>query len=451
MNAYSKKFAKRLKPILEDRVFTVTEFIEFVNGLLKPCKVTIRGEVGEDVNLYSRYGFFKLIDENDSVLQCFAFKQVINEMGIDLEPGMEVKVKGYPEVRKKKGNFNFQVKKISPVGEGDLKKQFEILKKELKEEGFFDEKEKQEVPAFVEKIGLITSKGSDAEKDFRTHLEDYGFTICRYDSRVEGDSAIDDVIAGIRQLNNNYPDLDAIVITRGGGSWESLQAFNSKEVVKAAFSSNKPIISGIGHEDDVTLLDLVADRRVSTPTDAGKYLSRNWKNSKQFINQAEKNLNANLQNLIVKTEQYFEEIKRFFDRKISNHINRRRESLNHHFKFLTNQLKSEIEHFYSLEKDFRANEYKIEVKLKNHHQKVDTLIQRLKQNQKRWEKTLTKQLSQENQKLEISSPEFKLRQGYSITKKQGEIIRKAGHLKEGDKITTELLEGSVDSQVENHE
>lgn len=453
MNIYSQKTAEQLEVISKNKVFTVTEFIEFVNGLFEPFKshrVTVEGEVGEDINLYSRYGFFKLIDENDSVLQCFAFKRVIDKMEIDLEPGMEVKIKGYPEVRKKKGNFNFQVKRISPTGEGDLKRQFEKLKKKLKKQGFFKKEEKQKVPDFAEKVGLITSGGSDAEKDFRTHLENYGFTIYRYDSRVEGDSAIEDVIAGIQQLNNN-PDLDVIVITRGGGSWESLQAFNSEEVVRAVFSSNKPIVSGVGHENDITLLDLVADARVSTPTDAGKYLSESWKEGEQFIKQSEKDLSATLKNLMERTKQRFEEMKRFFEREIENKVDELKQSLNRDFKFLTNQLKSKIEKFYSLEKSFRANEYKIRVNLKEKNKKVENLVEQLNQNKKRWRKTLTKQLSQEEKKLRISSPEFKLQQGYSITKKQGTIVKNTADLDEGDKIKTKLSKGSVNSRVEDNE
>ncbi|MEF8846871.1 MAG: exodeoxyribonuclease VII large subunit [Candidatus Paceibacterota bacterium] len=454
MDIYSKKTKDELKVTLEDRVFTVTEFINFVNALFEPLKsrrVSIKGEIGEDINLYPRYGFFKLIDENDSVLQCFAYKRVINEMEIDFEPGMEVKISGYPELRKKKGSFNFQVKRIVPTGEGELKKQFELLKKKLKEKGFFDKEKKQEIPPFAEKIGLITSKGSDAEEDFRTHLKKYGFTIYSYNSKVEGDSAIQDIVSGIQLLNSKFPDLDLIVITRGGGSWESLQAFNSKEVVKSAFSSNKPIISGVGHENDVTLLDLVADMRVSTPTDAGKYLSENWEQGAQFIEQSERNLNMTIANIIERVKQQFAEMKRFFEREIKNEIGKLEQSLEHDLKFLTNQLKSKIEKFYSLEESFRANGYKLKVNFKENKEKVETLTQQLNQNKEHWEETLFKQLSQEREKLRISSPKFKLRQGYSITKKQGEVVKKSSDLKQGDKIKTKLSKGSVKSQVENNE
>jgi exodeoxyribonuclease VII large subunit len=226
MSAYSKKFAKKLKPFLEDRTFTVSEFVDFVNGLLEPlkiCKVTVKGEIGEDIYKNKQRGWMiiNLVDEEGSQLNCFAPSYVIDRMGVKPEPGMEIKITGYPKVLKNKGRFSFQITRVGLVGEGDLKKQFEFLKKKLSTAGYFDVDKKMEIPSFPEDIGLITSMGSDAEKDFFTHLDDYGFNVKAFDSRVEGDSALDDLLRGVKILNEEFPELEPIVITRGGGSWES--------------------------------------------------------------------------------------------------------------------------------------------------------------------------------------------------------------------------------------
>ncbi len=456
MSDYSKKFAQKLKPFLDDKVFTVSEFIDFVNGLLKPlkiCKVVVKGEIGEDIYINDKRGWaiVNLIDEEGSTLNCFVLPYAIDRLGIDLEPGLEVKITGYPQVRKNKGRFSFQVSRISLVGEGDLKKQFEVLKKKLKEEGFFDEDKKKPVPEFSKRVGLITSKGSDAEKDFMTHLKDYGFEVFVFPSRVEGEAAIDDIVEGIERINKNFIDLDALVITRGGGSWESLQAFNSEEVVKAAFASNIPIISGIGHENDLSLLDLAADKRVSTPTDAGKFLSRSWEEAEKKIINSERSLSTAIRRMITQVERKFDERRRFFNRKIERNFAMKEKGLDYLFESLTDKVKNKIDKFYSLEKEFKSQEYKIKTEIKTNDQKVENLNKNLKENKERWEKVIKSKLSEEEKKLKISSPELKLRQGYSITKMDGEVVKSAKNISKGDLIETTFKDGKTESRVEKNE
>lgn len=456
MSDYSKKFAQKLKPFLDDKVFTVSEFIDFVNGLLKPlkiCKVVVKGEIGEDIYINDKRGWaiVNLIDEEGSTLNCFVLPYAIDRLGIDLEPGLEVKITGYPQVRKNKGRFSFQVSRISLVGEGDLKKQFEVLKKKLKEEGFFDEDKKKPVPELSKRVGLITSKGSDAEKDFMTHLKDYGFEVFVFPSRVEGEAAIDDIVEGIERINKNFIDLDALVITRGGGSWESLQAFNSEEVVKAAFASNIPIISGIGHENDLSLLDLAADKRVSTPTDAGKFLSRSWEEAEKKIINSERSLSTAIRRMITQVERKFDERRRFFNRKIERNFAMKEKGLDYLFESLTDKVKNKIDKFYSLEKEFKSQEYKIKTEIKTNDQKVENLNKNLKENKERWEKVIKSKLSEEEKKLKISSPELKLRQGYSITKMDGEVVKSAKNISKGDLIETTFKDGKTESRVEKNE
>ncbi len=456
MSDYSRKFAKKLKPFLDEKVFTVSEFVNFVNGLLEPLKISkvvVKGEVGEDIYVNEKNGWaiFNLIDEEGSRISCFGISHVIERLGVNLEPGLEVKVTGYPEVRKNKGRFSFQTTRISLVGEGDLKRQFEILKEKLKKEGFFDPEKKEPIPDFPQKIALITSKGSDAEKDFITHLEDYGFKVITYSSRVEGDSAIKDIIKGIEKLNRNHPDLELIVITRGGGSWESLQAFNSEEVVKAAFSSKIPIISGIGHENDLTLLDLVADKRVSTPTDAGKFLSQSWKDAEKRILNSEKNLSIATRRMINRAERRFDEYINFFDRKLIQKLKLKEKDLDYLLNSLTDKIKNKIDKFYSLEKEIKSQDYKIKSKLKNNIDKVDKLKTNLQKNKRRWEKSLENKLSEKKEKLSLSSPDLKLKQGYSITKKESGIVRSVDQLTDNDLIKTTFKDGEVQSRVKKND
>lgn len=450
MSAYSKKFEQNLT-LLREKVFTVSEILDFLNDLIKPCQVTVKGEVGEKVREYPRYIFFNLVDKKGAILPCFSFRSVLDDMELILKPGMKVKIFGYPEIRKNKGNFNFQVKKIRPVGKGDLKKQFEILKQRLTKAGYFDPIKKKNISPFLSKIGLITSKGSDAEMDFFTHLEDYGFEVKVYNSKVEGDLALDELLQGIKIFNENFPALEAIVITRGGGSWESLQSFNSKELVKAVFSSKIPIISGVGHENDITLLDLVADKRVSTPTDAGKFLSKEWREAEQYITESEKNLSGATKRIIFEAEQRFRRYYRFFTDKMSWILQHASAFLDYLLGSLTTQVQNKIDRFFILEGEFKSHGYKIEFQMKNTIAKINNLSENLEKNKIRWAKAIHARLLQEEKKIILSSPKLKLRQGYSITRKKGVIVKSVNDLNKGDIITTDLKNGVAESRVQNNE
>ena len=374
-----------LKFATQDKVFTVSEFLDFLNNILKPLRVVVQGEIGEKMVNYPRFSFFDLLDKQDgSILQCFTWKSVLDQVGIKLEPGMEIKVIGYPNLRKDKGGFNFQVERIELIGKGILKKQFEILKKRLALEGYFNPELKKPIPKFPKNIGLITSKyGRGARKDFLTHLANFGFQVFFYDVKVEGSFAINEISQAITWFNQNLPQIDVLVLTRGGGSWESLKPFNSEELVKVIFSSKIPVITGIGHEDDETLVDLVADLRASTPTDAAKILSQNWILAYEKIKTLERNFSA----------------------------------------FCSRIFKSKQESIMFLEKFLLAGQ-------KNWYQKIVVLIK------------------QEAEKLFLSNPQLKLKQGYSITVDgQGRVVKDVNQLELESEIQTKLYKGEIVSKV----
>ena len=194
----------KVEPVIEEKVFTVSEFLDFLNKILVPQRVIVRGEIGEKIDEYPNYTFFNLLDKDGSILKCFAWGEVIEVLGIPLEGGMEIRVIGYPEIRKERGELKFQVRRIELIGEGILKKQFEILKKKLAVLGYFALERKKPIPRFCENIGLITSKyGKGAKKDFLTHLGNFGFRIFFYDVRVEGLLALPEIITAINYFGKS--------------------------------------------------------------------------------------------------------------------------------------------------------------------------------------------------------------------------------------------------------
>ena len=406
-----KILSEQEKKTQEERVFSVSEFLDFLNSILVPQRVVVQGEIGKKIDRRPTYSIFNLLDKNDhTVLKCFCWQDKLEGLGMELREGLEIRVLGYPKIYKSQygSNFEFEAEQVLLVGEGVLKEAFDALKKKLEKEGLFALEHKRSLPKFCQKIGLITSKyGKGAKPDFEKHLGNFGFEIYFYDVRVEGMFAINEIVKALHWFNEYMPDLDAIVLIRGGGSWESLQAFNSEEVARAIFGSKIPVISGIGHESDITIADLVADLRSSTPTDAAKILNEHWKLASEKIYEYEKNLVSTINHLFKNTKEKII----FF-----------KENLTYNFTKKIQYLNTDIEEYFTA----------------------------LTKNQKIWQEAIKKLIEGEEQKLNLANPTLKLKQGYSITyNENGKIIKNANDLKVGNEIKTKFYKGQVLSKIKD--
>lgn len=406
-----KILSEQEKKTQEERVFSVSEFLDFLNSILVPQRVVVQGEIGKKIDRRPTYSIFNLLDKNDhTVLKCFCWQDKLEGLGMELREGLEIRVLGYPKIYKSQygSNFEFEAEQVLLVGEGVLKEAFDALKKKLEKEGLFALEHKRSLPKFCQKIGLITSKyGKGAKPDFEKHLGNFGFEIYFYDVRVEGMFAINEIVKALHWFNEYMPDLDAIVLIRGGGSWESLQAFNSEEVARAIFGSKIPVISGIGHESDITIADLVADLRSSTPTDAAKILNEHWKLASEKIYEYEKNLVSTINHLFKNTKEKII----FFE-----------ENLTYNFTKKIQYLNTDIEEYFTA----------------------------LTKNQKIWQEAIKKLIEGEEQKLNLANPTLKLKQGYSITyNENGKIIKNANDLKVGNEIKTKFYKGKVVSKIKD--
>jgi len=461
-----------IKENKNQKIFKVSEFIDFLNTLLVPHKVIIQGEIGSKMGKYPRFTFFDLLDKDtQAILPCFIWQNKIEKLGVTLEEGMEIQVFGYPEIRKDKGQFRFQVERVGLIGEGILKKQFEMLKKKLRKEGLFAPEIKKPIPRFCQTIGLITSKyGRGAKKDFETHLENYAFKIHFYDVRVEGLSAIDDICEAIKWFNENLLTCDTLVLTRGGGSWESIRSFNSEEVARAIFASKIPIIVGVGHEDDETIADLAADFRASTPTHAARVLSDNWKLASVNIYDFERNfislivriLKNNKERIIFFERNLIKEIKKEIALKkeklagliknlltyFQKEIILKKERLSNLIANLSFNFKNYFVKFQILEKEFKRNVLKFKGLLRDKKSELNERLNNLIENQNWWRSRIEKLLNQQEGKLIPSSPSLKLKQGYSITlDDSNKTIKNLDKLKIGQMIKTKFYKGHSLSQI----
>ena len=251
------------------RIYSVSELVSEIDDYLAAAgAVVVQGEVsGFRFAKGGNLVYFELKDQNSRVL-CFCLGY---ELKRELTDGMEIRVMGVPKLFKSSGGFHIRVQEVQLVGEGALRQAYDVLYRNLDEEGLFANERKRLLPQFPHTIGLITSPDAAAYTDFVRILNNrwQGVVVKFCPSGVQGPGAIRELVRAIEYMNA-YEQIDVLVLTRGGGSLEDLQAFNSEEVVRAIVASRAPVVVGVGHERDETLADYVADVRASTPSNAAE-------------------------------------------------------------------------------------------------------------------------------------------------------------------------------------
>ncbi len=433
----------------EDKVYSVSEFIDFINELLVPERAVVQGEINQ-VKSMNGYTFFTLVDKNEeAALNCFVWQNKLNSFGVELKEGLELKVEGFPKIFKRSGRFNFEVEHIGLVGEGVLKQAFEALKKKLAIDGYFEQERKKSIPKYIQRIGLITSAYGDAKNDFLTHLGEFGFEIYFCNVRVEGLYAIDEITSAIRWFNENMGDIEALVLTRGGGSLESLQPFNSEAMAKAIFASKIPIVTAIGHENNETIADLVADVYASTPTDAARILSDLWRQAGDLLSSYETNITSILRGKYVNMEDKLASLGSNFVSAINKSISFRKDRLGGLQKALTLSFYRIIDKIKSTERDFFNNWERLRTQILTLRQAVGNQEKILLKEIIRWLHALQVRLDNVGQNLRLSDPSGRLKQGYSIIFNSGnKVIKSSKQIEVNEKVFLKFYEGEAVTRVE---
>ncbi|TAL50269.1 exodeoxyribonuclease VII large subunit [Patescibacteria group bacterium] len=272
---------------MSTQALSVGEYLKLVNDTLRLIpsdQVVVEGEVSDYRVAQGKWVSFDLKDEQaQAVLKCF---MTTWQLKTSVEDGMRVQVKGHPNVYERFGTFKLNVETLEPVGEGAVRRAYELLKRRLEVEGLFDASRKRELPRFPQRIGLITSRDAAAYGDFLRILNNRwgGVKILHTHVHVQGREAVGEIVAALEYFNhnaakaakNNQNDnsnalqggVDVLVLTRGGGGLEDLHAFNDEQVARAIYASKIPVVVAVGHERDESLADFVADVRASTPSNA---------------------------------------------------------------------------------------------------------------------------------------------------------------------------------------
>jgi exodeoxyribonuclease VII large subunit len=257
----------------EPRALSVSDAVNLAKGTLEQIHLTIVGEVSGFTGL-GRYAgvYFDLSDDN-AKLSCMIWATVFKSLGVDLKNGMLVQVSGKFSVYPKRGSMQFQVSRIEPVGEGQIRVQIAQIQARLRAEGLMDAARKQPIPVMPEKIAVVTSPHGDAVHDVLRTLR-RRFPVARvlfFGTQVEGEAAAPQIVAALEAAD--AAGAEVVLLVRGGGSFDALLPFSTEEVARTIADMQTPVVTGIGHEPDTATADHVADLRASTPTAAAEAVS----------------------------------------------------------------------------------------------------------------------------------------------------------------------------------
>lgn len=251
--------------------FSVSDFVAVFNQTISYAypTVTIVGELSSFKISKNRWVYFNLKDDIASV----RFFGTVYQLNGPLEDGMMLTVTGVPQLHPQFG-FSITVQSVQLSGEGTIKRAQQLLAAKLEAEGLFDESRKRVIAFPPASIGLVASRESAAYADFMKILNERwgGIEVQLYDVQVQGEDAPVQIVEAIEYFNSHATPPEALVVTRGGGSAEDLQAFNTEPVTRAVAASRIPTMVAIGHEVDISLAELAADKRASTPSNAAEML-----------------------------------------------------------------------------------------------------------------------------------------------------------------------------------
>jgi len=409
----------------EKNPLTVSGYLDLINICLQKQGARVKGEISS-LDIRGGYLFFTLKDKNDgSALSCFMWTSDYKLCGIDFEEGMEIIVSGYPKVYKPRGSLSFQVTAAELVGEGALKKAYEKLKKKLEDEGLFAPERKKPLPEFPQKIGLITSKTGAVIHDFLNNLGRRGYKIKFFDSKVEGQLAVRDLISAVDYFKDKK--IDVLVIIRGGGSLESLQAFNNENLVRKIADFGVPVVCGIGHEKDIPLVSLVADLMASTPSIVAITLNKSWESALANVKIFEQDIIYKYQEVFIQNERKLETL--------TVGLKQRSEFIFKRFELVKSKLKDKLA--------------EVGYSLKNIDGKLNTYLNQILIDLRRGLDNLNDYLNNAEKQLKSVDPKRQLKLGYSIASTGGKILRSVRQVKPGAKVDICVVDGKIKTEVKD--
>lgn len=463
---------------------TVSQLTAQIERVLRsgfPNSVTVKGEVSNFKHHgASGHAYFTLKDR-DACINCVMFKSDFGRVKFTAEDGMELLATGRIAVYPQRGSYQLYVSRLEPLGRGALELAFRQLCERLQGEGLFAAERKTPLPPFPRRIALVTSRATAALQDMLKVLRRFAWLdLMLYHVPVQGEQAAGQIASALDDLARRSADLggiDLILLGRGGGSLEDLWAFNEEIVARAVAVSPIPIITGVGHEVDVTIADLVADYHAHTPTEAAQVATRRWRSVTEDLETMDSRLRSDARDALKNARQSLDSVLRheFFRRPTDriNHLRQRIDDLESRTqKHLHQQLTGRQQHLHALA--LRLVEQSPRHLLARNHQRLAGVELRLLQQHPRQMirlkahelttgasrlnmairsvmNTTQNRITQIERHLNAIGPRQVLARGYSITtlKKGGIIVRTTQQVKPGQRLVTRLADGEFESVAED--
>ncbi len=395
------------------QTFSVREITRYIHDLLdadsRLGSVWVQGEVSNLTIAASGHWYFTMKDVK-AQLRCVMFRWAAQYARLKVKNGDDILVHGRVSVYDARGEYQLYVDQIEAVGGlGDLHRQFEALKAKLDAEGLFDAARKAPIPAFPQQIGIVTSPTAAAYQDMQNVLR-RRFPLVRLilsPTPVQGQDAAPQIVRALQRLNR-HTDVDVIIIARGGGSIEDLWCFNDERVARAVAASRIPVISGIGHEIDFTIVDFAADLRAPTPSSAA-----------ELATPSQEELWIDLDRLTARLDAGFES--RLADRR------------------------------QTLRQARRGLAYATPMKaIQPAQRQLAQLKRRLTRAVSHDVERLKERLAARTKALDAANPTHILARGYALVRSEdGDLIRSAGQVSVNQRLTVQLHEDQIKVRVEN--
>ncbi len=455
-------------------VYQVAQLIKHVLAEHAPLPVRVVGEVSNFTN--RTHWFFSLKDEQ-ATIRCVCFASAARRAGFVPGDGTSVVATGRLDYYEAQGHLQLYVDKLEPVGLGSLEMRLRALLEELRLAGYFDEQRKKPLPLLPRKVAVVTSRSGAALQDVikTAHHRWPGCRLYLVDVLVQGAQAAPHIARAIEMLSRDGPGLgiEAIIVTRGGGSLEDLWAFNERIVADALFRCRLPVVAAIGHETDTTVAELVADVRASTPTQAVMRLLPDARALHEQLTQTQHRLHTLMRRNLVQSKQQVESLARnpLFRRpqNVLDPLLRRLNELQVRCQTalprrlaqqypllaaITSRLQQQPRQRLALAQHQLSNlaqrlQQQPAMKITQAKQPLTNLTQRLDNALRPHMTQRQQQLDSLAKQLQALAPQRVLERGFSYTlAADGAIVRKVNDVKPGDAITTVLAQGRLHSRVE---
>jgi len=395
---------------LQRKVYPVSAVNRYVKQLLQQDMILsglwVSGEISNFKRHSSGHLYFTLKDRDGSIAAVM-FAGDTRSLSFRPQDGQQVQVQGYVSLYEKTGQYQLYVRRMEQQGSGQLYQAFEALKQKLQIQGLFDAERKKPIPAYPRRVGIVTSPTGAAIRDMvqiarRRHP---GVQLVLYPALVQGIDAAPTIVAGIRALDR-MPEVDTIIVGRGGGSIEDLWPFNEEMVAMAIAQAKTPIVSAVGHETDFTIADFVSDMRAPTPSAAAELTVPDVRSVLTKMDDLSRRRNRTLQR---RQQEYRQQVALIWQK----------------------------------------------IQALDPRRKLDELRQQLDMQEQRqrhlWQQCLQQRqyrLAHLSSSLELLSPQHQLDKGYAmVMDTEGKVISAADQVEKGQTLSVQLKDGKVMTEV----